>query len=704
MKKKMIPLLLIACATNVYAQQEPSTPQDTTKVHYLDDVTVKMPKTRVKKDAIITTVTGSVLEKAGTLEQLLDKIPNVSVNDGSVNVFGRGVPEIYINGQKMRDDSELSQISSLDVKDIEVVTNPGARYDADVTSVIRIYTKKREGDGFGFGERANLKHNMKKMSYRNQFDFNYRKSGLELTGMIDLQRARIREESRDPIWVYNKNVWMQDQVTDGNYKNDIGSGRLALNYQIDDKNALGIRYDMTRRWSGLWLGAMNTILYKDDVFSDESLNDEDVHIPESRHSVNMYYSGKIGKVQIDWNADGLWRDRTRNQNVWERYRSAEGENEERLIESLNNTKNDLYATKLILSMPWGGGTFSVGGEYTYTQQVNDFRNPQHVIVDNYTTFIERTGSLFAEYSHRIGEANLQAGLRFEHINSDYYENGKYSPEPSRTYSNVFPTLSLTAPLGDAYMSLQYSAGIARPSYEQLRGSISYLCRYAYETGNPLLQPTTTQNLSWNISYKWMQFELGFNHLDDPIFYTSKLLDPNDILTYVYYENVPSYNKMTASLNFSPTFGRWSPMLGFGVLKQWVEMESPFGHKKLNAPYGTITFNNTFRLPKDILFSWDMTLNTKGYEKNSYNYRNNFMAKASITKTLLKGRMDLQLDGTNIFGTYQAIPELIYCGPMIMIEIGRVKQSAVQFNMRYRFNTVKSKYKGTGAGLEQKSRM
>lgn len=698
MKTNLIIILTILSCTSLFAQE-----QDTTVVN-LNEVTIKLPKTRVKKDAMVTTVTGSVLEKAGTLEQLLSKIPNVSINDGAVSVFGHGSPEIYINGRKMRDDTELTQLSSSDIRTIEVVTNPGARYNADVTSVIRIMTKKQQGEGFGFGERANLKHNMKKMSYRNQFDFNYRKSGLELTGMIDLQRANSREESRDPIWVYNQNEWMQDQVTDGRYVNDIGSGRLALNYQINDQNALGVRYDMTRRWSGLWLGEMNTVLYKDNVFSDESLNDEDMHIPESRHSVNMYYSGKVGKVQIDWNADGLWRDRTRNQNVWERYRSAEGDKEERLIESLNNTKNELYASKLIVSMPLAGGTFSFGGEYTFTQQKNDFRNPQKVMSDNYTVFIERTASAFAEYSHRIGNVNVEAGLRFENINSDYYENWEYSPEPSRTYSDIFPTVSITAPIGDVNMAFQYSAGISRPSYEQLRGSISYLCRYAYETGNPLLQPTTTQNLSWNLSYKWLQMELGFNHLDDPIFYTSKLLDPNDILTYVYYENVPSYNKMTASLFLSPTFGIWSPVLGISTLKQWVDMETPWGPKKLNKPYSTITYNNTFKLPANFLLSLDMSLATKGYEKNSYNYRNNLMARASLTKTMLKGRMDLQLDGTNIFGTYQAIPEHIYCGPMIFMEIGRVKQSAVQFTMRYRFNTIKSKYKGTGAGQEQKSRM
>ena len=62
----------------------------------LGEVTVKgnLPKTQVKGDAMVTTVSGTLLEKAGTAENLLDKIPNVTAQDGAVTVFGRGTPEI----------------------------------------------------------------------------------------------------------------------------------------------------------------------------------------------------------------------------------------------------------------------------------------------------------------------------------------------------------------------------------------------------------------------------------------------------------------------------------------------------------------------------------------------------------------------------------------------------------------------------------
>ena len=92
--------------------------QLTTDAQMLGEVVVKadLPKTRVKGDAMVTTVTGSVLEKAGTGNDLLDKIPGLSANNGSVNVFGSGKAEIYINGRKMRNSSELDNFRPIILK------------------------------------------------------------------------------------------------------------------------------------------------------------------------------------------------------------------------------------------------------------------------------------------------------------------------------------------------------------------------------------------------------------------------------------------------------------------------------------------------------------------------------------------------------------------------------------------------------------
>ncbi|MBQ3191831.1 MAG: carboxypeptidase-like regulatory domain-containing protein, partial [Bacteroides sp] len=153
----------------------------------LGEVVVKgyLPKTQAKGDAMVTQVSGTLLEKAGTAENLLNKIPNVTSQDGSVMVFGRGTPEIYINGRKMRNPQELDRLSSDDLKSVEVVSNPGARYDASVKAVIRLITKKKAGEGFGLNNRAVVR-SWEKYGWTtfDQLDMNYRKNGLDVSTML----------------------------------------------------------------------------------------------------------------------------------------------------------------------------------------------------------------------------------------------------------------------------------------------------------------------------------------------------------------------------------------------------------------------------------------------------------------------------------------------------------------------------------------
>lgn len=677
-------------------------------VQSLKELTVKgeLPHTQIKDDALVTVVQGSILERAGTLGQLLEKIPNVTVNQDQVNVFGRGVPEIYINSRKLRDNSELDQVSADQVHAIEVITHPGARYGASVPAVIRIRTRKAVGDGYSYSDKAYVVHNMKRFSAKNQYDFNYRKDKLDLAGMLDLHTINSREESNDPIYLYvNNTVWKQDQYTAGNYPSDGYNGRLSVNYTFNPDHALGIRYDITKT-SGhrKWLGYMKTEMTRDGTFYDYTYDDNNVTLPETRHGINAYYIGKIGKVTIDWNNDFLVRQRDRNQIIQEDYYDAAGNTENRLIESLNSTTNHLAASKLVTTTPVGNGELNVGAEFTYTDQVNDFRNPQQIMESNYSELYEREFSLFAEYALKWGKTSLQAGVRYENINSDYYLNKVRNTDSSRDYNNVFPTFSLTTLLGKAQWSIRYTQGIKRPSYSQMRGSVSYLCRYAYETGNPMLRPTFTKELSTNLTYKWVQLELGFTHFTDPVFYTSKLLKEDDIITYVYDANAPAYNRLTAALNLAPQLGRWSPRWGVAVQKQWIEMDTPMGHKKLNTPYANITWQNTVDLGKGWLASCDMQFDTRGYIKNAYQYKTNFNMKATLTKSFLQDRWNVQLEGNNILGTYQNDPSRQYCGEHILLDLGRVKQSKVTLTARYKFNATSNKYRGTGAGQSQRSRM
>lgn len=118
----------------------------------LGEVVVKSsrPVTAIKGNALVTTVANTQLSHAGTANDVLRQVPMVTGRDGNFEVFGKGTPLIYINGRVVQDKNELVQLNSQDIKNVEVITNPGAKYDASVKSVIRIRTKPSQGEALGW--------------------------------------------------------------------------------------------------------------------------------------------------------------------------------------------------------------------------------------------------------------------------------------------------------------------------------------------------------------------------------------------------------------------------------------------------------------------------------------------------------------------------------------------------------------------------
>ena len=167
-------------------------------------------------------------------------------------------------------------------------------------------------------------------------------------------------------------------------------------------------------------------------------------MPATTHSLNVYYNGQAGEWNIDFNSDGMWSYSKNLQDMNEQYTPAGGTLQEQHVTSYNKDENTLYAAKLVVSRPLWEGSLSFGGEYTYTDRVNTYINDQGILDDDDSNIKENAASAFLEYARSFGNLQAQVGMRYEHITSDYYEDGMRVDEQSRTYDNVFPTVALSA--------------------------------------------------------------------------------------------------------------------------------------------------------------------------------------------------------------------------------------------------------------------
>ena len=117
------------------------------------------PQYKMLSGGMEVAVEHTLLSKMANTFEVLSLLPRVSVDGQKISVFGKGTPIVYINNKRVNDNNEIVNITPDNIKSISVVTSPGAEYDAEVESVIRIRTKERRANGFSLRADAFGKYN-----------------------------------------------------------------------------------------------------------------------------------------------------------------------------------------------------------------------------------------------------------------------------------------------------------------------------------------------------------------------------------------------------------------------------------------------------------------------------------------------------------------------------------------------------------------
>ena len=191
--KLMALMAAVMMSLTAFAQMNDSVSTDTTlwfnKTQQLGELVVKshLPKTKLKGNSMVTRIKGSVLSQSGTAKEMLAKVPGMTLKGDELEVLGKGTPIFYINGRKMHDKEELKRLRSEEIASVEVITNPGAQYDATISSVVRIKTIRREGDGFGFDLNTGFIQDLRfgESDPSAQLNLRYRHNNLDLFSMVN---------------------------------------------------------------------------------------------------------------------------------------------------------------------------------------------------------------------------------------------------------------------------------------------------------------------------------------------------------------------------------------------------------------------------------------------------------------------------------------------------------------------------------------
>ena len=663
----------------------------------LGEVVVKgsRPLVKMKDDALVTTVEGSYLSKTGTAGDVLGKIPGVISNHGGVEVLGRGTPLIYINGRQMRNQSELDQLSSDQIKDVEVVMTPGAKYDATVKAVIRIKTIRPVGEGFSFNSRtvAGVNHYVYGLE---ELNLNYRTGGLDIFGMAEYENRRSRQTNDSRQDTYLQSHYQQNSLMHYYNKNQMLAGKLGFNYMLNDKHSIGMTYTVTSRPNSQTSDYFTTMLIGQQT-DDQITGSGKVDGDDIQHIISGYYAGQTGKWSLDANADVLWQKQNSDNLTFED--ATQGD--DRTVTTRNDVKNRLYAAKFVAGHPLWKGNLEIGAEGSYVHRTDVFGNVENIIDASDTKIEENSTATFVQLMQRLNKLTLIAGLRYEFLDSRYYEGGVKMGDESRTYSDLFPSLMLMYPLKNVRARLSYSRNINRPAFSQLSGNVKYINRYTYESGNPYLKPSYRDNLSLALNYKWLTGMIDYARVHDYIItsYSSYKDDPT--IALLRKDNAQGYDNLSLMVSAAPTFGKYHPQLMVATQMQNLEVQYRGETRKMNSPMTIVRFNNAVNLPFDSWLNADFSWRSAGDAENIH-LAQSWQFDISLYKAFWNDRLTVKLACTDLFGSIRQ-KATIYSDIREIYLDKRLDTRNLELTVRYNFNPAKSKYRGQGAGNDVKSR-
>ena len=672
----------------------------------LKGVTVKgeRPKVQLQGNSLVMNVEGTVMERMGTAEDVLSRVPTISKKGDAFEILGKGVPLIYLNNRKLTDLQELRNIQSDNIKNVEVIQNPGARYDASVNAVIIIHTKRATGEGLGV-ELSSWSRKGHGFANNERINLTFRNGKLELFANLFGAYNKRWEKGEFEQTVFADTLWVITNKQKDKVYNPFLEGRFGFNYQLNDDNSFGGFYQNTYDYVKTWSD------YDDDLLANGSIYD---HLQNSsvnraegapKHQVNLYYTGKIGKLAIDFNADYTYRNqRNRNQQ-----QELSDEYDDRDVNTYALTRSRLMAEKLFVTHPIGKGQIEVGEEYTNTRWNSSFENKEGYIANSNNEQHEQAIAPFIELRQQIGRFQLAAGLRYEHVTSEYFVGGIRRDDQSRTYDDFFPSVSLSTSVKNVQLSFSYAKRTRRPSYWQLSSDVIYENRLNLQTGNPYLKPVKYHNVNAMIRWMWIYLNTNFSHCVDPILYTAESLESDSKVNLVTYKNYDHLDWLVITLGAQKDIKlghevTWTPQYNISLMKPWLKAEFLGEQKSFSQPMLSLQLGNIVTFPHDWLVQADFNMHTHGNSGANANFDcTNPIFSLSVSKDFCKRRLNIKLSGNDLFnGGINRFT--LYSNRMMFRKMEDNDSRCVTLSLRYRFNVTPSKYKGTGAGNAEKNRL
>ncbi|TXK33246.1 outer membrane beta-barrel protein [Pontibacter qinzhouensis] len=655
-------------------------------------------------DKMVVSVEGTAMAEGSTAYEVLAKSPGVWVDqDGNIQLNGKSGVQIMINGKQTymsgKDLQNLLQsMSAENLKDLEIITSPSARFDAaGASGVININLKKNALYGVNGSVYSGYRYNGQH-TYTAGGNLNYKYGKWSSTASLDVAR-RINYRDIYMGRIFNKagESFYFDQNGYEETKRFAPALRIGTDYDINDNHSIGFTtYLAHTNYDGFF----NTDSYlresdpANDLFVQAFNNNSDI---SNNGTFNLHYTGKLDSVGTTLAADLDYvilnsKDLGSFRNIYQEINTNAPATSDRL-RSQNPNSYNIYSAKVDFTKTlWKNVKLETGAKAS------------HVISDNQILFYQNAGesetldpnrsnhfiykeNIFAAYTSfttKFGKKwSVQAGLRAEQTQTEGFSKTT-NQTTDRNYFDLFPTLFVQQEVSEAYkVGYKVNRRINRPYYSALNPFIFYLDPYTWSEGNPYLRPQYTNTFEITQTLK-DNYTLVLSYGVTKDYMAEVPMQYSPEVTVFQQQNVENMKSAGATLILPvKVWDKWQINNTInGFYQEFLKTidDRPVKNDQLTF---MLQSNHNIELP------WGLKMEVNGgYQGPAvyglYSIKANWWLDSGLKRSFMNDKLSVALNFTDIFRTRELLIDSNINGNFNTINQYQGIQS-VRLNLRYNFN-------------------
>ena len=702
-------------------------------------VSSKKPLIERKLDRTIVNVDASITNTGSTALEVLEKSPGISVDkDGNISLKGKAGVIVYLDGRPSYLSGPdlanmLRNMTASQLEQIEIMTNPPAKYDAAGNAgVINIKTKKNKMFGYNgsittgytqgryarFNEAVSFNYRNKKINFFSSFNYNRNHRGQELY---------IVRNFRDAATKNIKSIF--DQQTTMISQSHNYSAKAGIDYTVSKNTTIGFVLNGFYNPS-LWQSSTKTSIYDpNNILTDVTKAYTENEEKWKNFSSNLNFRTKLDTAgqELTADLDFIQYKATSVQPLTSTYFDNAG-NQLKAPEVLNGTlptNIKIYSGKVDYTLPLKkDAKFEAGIKASFVKNDNNARYDSlktgYSVLDsarsNHFIYDENINAAYVNYSRPLGKKwTAQLGLRVENTNSNGISKGytfnaaqnkfEYTETKfKRSYTQLFPTVYLQYTANEKNQFVfNYGRRIERPDYQDMNPFVHFLDRYTFEQGNPNLSAQFAHNIELSHTYKgFLTSTVNYTKTTDII---QMVLEQNDVTneTYVKKANIASSEQVGLAITANKSITKWwSGNIYANVYNNHFKGIVGTEPISLGATSFMVQLQQQFKFNKGWAAEVSGFYRSKGLEGVIY-IKPIAQLNAGVSKQVLKNQGSIRLNVRDIFagGVFKGYSKY----GTVDAQFKNVNDSrAVSLTFTYRFNKGKlkasSSKRNSGASDEQ----